>query len=139
PKGHPLTSYQLRVTLFRAAGSTASPTVTRLGAVASDPINSNPYVPSSTTMTKTIDLHVPSFSQEIHAGQYPQFDGGGEAWCSPTSTSMVVAYWGRARARRTTRTSTATTRTSPTRGSTTQRATRSTTTTTAQATGRSTP
>jgi len=94
-KDHPLTSYQLRVTLFRAAGSTATPTVTRLGAVASDPINSNPYVPSSTTMTKTIDLRLPSFSQEIHAGQYPQFDGGGEAWCSPTSTSIVVAYWGK--------------------------------------------
>ena len=94
-KDHPLVSYQLSVTLLRVPGSTATPTVTRLGAVASDPINSNPYVASSTTMTKTIDLHVPSFSQEIHAGQYPQYDGGGEAWCSPTSTSMVVAFWGK--------------------------------------------
>jgi len=94
-KDHPLVAYQLGATLFRAAGSTATPTITRLGAVASDPINSNPYVPSTTTMSKTIDLRVPAFSQEIHSGQYPQFDGGGEAWCSPTSTSMVVAYWGR--------------------------------------------
>jgi hypothetical protein len=94
-KDHPLTSYQLRVTLYRVAGSSATPRLTRIGAVASDPINSNPYVPSATTMKKMIDLHVPSYSQEIHAGEYPQFDGGGEAWCSPTSTSMVVAYWGR--------------------------------------------
>jgi hypothetical protein len=94
-KDHPLTSYQLRVTLYRVAGSSATPRLTRIGAVASDPINSNPYVPSATTMTKAIDLRVPSYSQEIHAGEYPQFDGGGEAWCSPTSTSMVVAYWGR--------------------------------------------
>ena len=50
-------------------------------------------------MTKAIDLRLPSYSQEIHAGEYPQFDGGGEAWCSPTSTSMVVAYWGRGPAR----------------------------------------
>jgi len=98
-KDHPLTSYQLRVMLYRVAGSSATPRLTRIGAVASDPINSNPYVPSATTMTKAIDLRVPSYSQEIHAGEYPQFDGGGEAWCSPTSTSMVVAYWGRGPAR----------------------------------------
>jgi hypothetical protein len=89
-KDHPLTSYQLSVTLY---GSGAK--VTRLGAVASDPVNKNPYVASTTTMTRTVDLHVPQYSQEIHAGQYPQFDGGGEAWCSPTSTSMVLAYWGK--------------------------------------------
>ena len=35
------------------------------------------------------------FSQEIHHGEYPEFDNGGEAWCSPTSTAMVVGYWGR--------------------------------------------
>jgi Peptidase_C39 like family len=89
-KDHPLYGYRLKVELH---GSGA--TVTRLGAVASDPVNTNPYVPSTTTMTRTVDLHVPSYSQEIHAGEYPQFDGGGEAWCSPTSTSMVVAYWGK--------------------------------------------
>jgi len=98
-KDHPLTAYQLRVTLNRVAGSSASPRLTRIGAVTSDPINANPYVPSTTTMTKQIDLRVPSYSQEVHAGEYPEFDGGGEAWCSPTSTSMVVAYWGRGPAR----------------------------------------
>jgi hypothetical protein len=41
----------------------------------------------------SINLGVPQYSQELHHGEYPQFDGGGEAWCSPTSTSMVVAYW----------------------------------------------
>ena len=89
-KDHPLYGYQLKVDLYGFGAA-----VTRLGAVASDPVNTNPYVPSATTMTKTVDLHVPSFSQEIHAGEYPQFDGGGEAWCSPSSTSMVVAYWGK--------------------------------------------
>ena len=39
-------------------------------------------------------LDVPTFSQEMHVGHFPQWDNGGEAWCSPTSTSMVVAYWG---------------------------------------------
>jgi hypothetical protein len=41
----------------------------------------------------TVDLGVPQYSQELHHDEYPQFDGGGEAWCSPTSTSMVVGYW----------------------------------------------
>ena len=50
--------------------------------------------PSKTTMTgPAVDLGVPQYSQEIHHGDFPQYDNGGEAWCSPTSTSMVVAYW----------------------------------------------
>nr|WP_269453718.1 C39 family peptidase [Pseudoclavibacter sp. 13-3] len=38
-------------------------------------------------------LDVPQLSQEIHRGEYPEFDNGGEAWCSPTSSSMVLGYW----------------------------------------------
>jgi hypothetical protein len=38
-------------------------------------------------------LDVPPFSQEIHVGHYPQWDNGGEAWCSATSTAMVLKYW----------------------------------------------
>ncbi len=92
-KKQSMTSYQLRATLYRPVGSSASPTVTRIGAVASDP--ANPYHPSATTMTQTVELAVPRYSQELHRGEYPQFDNGGEAWCSPTSTAMVLAYWGK--------------------------------------------
>ena len=38
---------------------------------------------------------MPRYSQNVHSGHYPEYDGGGEAWCSPTSTEMVVEYWGR--------------------------------------------
>ena len=31
-------------------------------------------------------LDVPTYSQMTHGGHYPQWGGGGEAWCSPTST-----------------------------------------------------
>jgi len=92
-KDHQMFGYQLKLELYRLKGSSASPSVTRIGAVASDPVNTKPYLPSATTMTKDKVLPVRQFSQEIHAGQYPQYDGGGEAWCSPTSTSMVVDYW----------------------------------------------
>jgi hypothetical protein len=92
---NPMSSYQLRLTLYRAAGTTVSPRVTRIGAVVSDPVTIKPYTPSTTTMSGTVELAVPAYSQETHRGEYPQFDSGGEAWCSPTSTSMVVAYWGK--------------------------------------------
>ena len=90
-----MSSYQLRLTLYRAVGTTATPRVMRIGAVVSDPVTIKPYARSATTMKETVELAVPGYSQEIHKGEYPQFDNGGEAWCSPTSTSMVVAYWGR--------------------------------------------
>jgi hypothetical protein len=40
-----------------------------------------------------ITLPVPRYSQMSHQGEYPQYDGGGEAWCSPTSVTMVLAYY----------------------------------------------
>ena len=93
-KDHPLVQYQLRGTLYRNAGVTATPTLRTLGAVASDAPNQKPSIPSALGGAEGTVLPVPQYSQEIHAGQYPQYDGGGEAWCSPTSTSMVLGYWG---------------------------------------------
>jgi hypothetical protein len=95
-KDHPVVAYRLRLTLYRRAKSNGSPSVTRYSAVASNLTNEKNTSPSATTMNgTTINLDVPKYSQEIHHGEYPQFDGGGEAWCSPTSTAMVVAYWQR--------------------------------------------
>ncbi|HKG43291.1 MAG TPA: C39 family peptidase [Gaiellaceae bacterium] len=95
-KDHLAVAYQLKVTLFRRAGSSASPTLTRLSAVAMNVRNQKNTFPSDTTITQERDLHLPQYSQEIHHGDFPQYDNGGEAWCSPTSTSMVVRYWGAA-------------------------------------------
>ncbi len=50
-------------------------------------------VPVSTFGGAASDLAVPTYSQEIHRGHYPEYNNGGEAWCSPTSTAMVLAYW----------------------------------------------
>jgi hypothetical protein len=83
------------VTLSKLPRTSAVPVVSSVGAVASDMPNANPYVPSPLGGAEGIELAVPRFSQELHAGEYPQFDGGGEAWCSPTSTSMILAYWNR--------------------------------------------
>jgi hypothetical protein len=69
--------------------------VSRYSAVASKLTNQNSNFPSPTDMNGVEkDLHLPMFSQETHHGEYPEFDNGGEAWCSPTSTAMVVHFWG---------------------------------------------
>jgi hypothetical protein len=99
-KDHPAVSDQLRLTIYRRVGLTdaqAPVRVTRYSAVASNLTNQQQTFPSATTMdgVHDIDLDVPPFSQETHHGEYPEFDNGGEAWCSPTSTSMVVRYWTR--------------------------------------------
>jgi hypothetical protein len=44
----PMSSYQLRLTLYRAVATTATPRVTRLAAVVSDPVTIKPYAPSTT-------------------------------------------------------------------------------------------
>jgi hypothetical protein len=90
--GHTLSNYQLRLTLYRAAGTSATPRVSLLGAMAS---NIPDDTPSDTPLggAEGRVLNVPTYSQEIHRGQYPEYDNGGEAWCSPTSTAMVVDYW----------------------------------------------
>ena len=87
-----LASYRLRLTLYRTPGTKLTPVVWRLGAMGSD-------VPDRFTVPASVpglaqELIVPRYSQEIHIGQYPEYDNGGEAWCSPTSSQMIIEYWG---------------------------------------------
>lgn len=88
-----MTAYRMRVTLSRTNVAGASPTLRRIYAVASDTRSYTPRYPSPRYTDRAMELAVPRYSQEIHAGEFPQYDGGGEAWCSPTSTEMVVEYW----------------------------------------------
>jgi hypothetical protein len=90
-QGVSLTSYQLRVTAIRRPSSTPTPTVRSLQAVASRPVTALPATSRRLLHSKT--LPVPRYSQMIHRGEYQQYGGGGEAWCSPTSLSMVLAYY----------------------------------------------
>ena len=87
-----LRSYQLRVTLARRSGASYTPAVDAAGAMASRlpagaGATSKPGPAAGTT------LDVPRYSQMTHTGHYPRWGGGGQAWCSPTSTSMVLAYY----------------------------------------------
>lgn len=89
-----VTAYQLRVTLVRRAGQTRSPFVDTVGAVASRLPDVSSVPTSKPGPASGIVLDVPGYSQMIHRGHYPEYGAGGEAWCSPTSTSMVLGYYG---------------------------------------------
>lgn len=86
--------WRLRLTLHRKPGAVRGPTVWLAGAMASD-VPDRFTVPASVPSGGAHELKVPRYSQETHAGQYPEYDNGGEAWCSPTSSQMIIEFWGR--------------------------------------------
>jgi hypothetical protein len=88
-------AWQVRLTLLRKAGTTATPEIEAVGAVASrlPAVSSVATSSPGTSSALGTVLPVPSYSQMVHRNEYPQYDGGGEAWCSPTSTTMVLAYY----------------------------------------------
>ncbi|MGW7460741.1 peptidase C39 family protein [Streptomyces sp. NPDC054797] len=88
-----ITHWQLRLTLHRKPGADRGPTVWLAGAMVCD-VPDRFTVPASTPSGRAHELKVPRYSQETHAGQYPEYDNGGEAWCSPTSSQMVIEFWG---------------------------------------------
>jgi Peptidase_C39 like family len=88
-----VTSWQVRVTLLRPLGSSAAVALERVGAVASA-VSTAPGATSKPGPGAGTVLPVPTYSQMAHQGHYPQWGGGGEAWCSPTSVAMVLAHYG---------------------------------------------
>ncbi|MFI7518169.1 peptidase C39 family protein [Micromonospora globbae] len=99
-----VTGWQVRVTLLRPAGSDLGPALRTVGAVASgSPADGPPDAPATPDGPDAADaadgrgargvvLDVPRYSQRRH-GPQPRWGGGGDAWCSPTCTSMVLAFW----------------------------------------------
>jgi hypothetical protein len=86
-----LTAYRLRLTLIAAGGKV--PTVRLLAAIASDAVAVARDV-GVRGGPGEVELAVPSYAQSVHRAEYPEYGGGGAAWCSPTSTAMVMEYWG---------------------------------------------
>lgn len=83
-------AWQVKVVLLRRAGS--KPTLHRVGAAATTVVPRTTTSAPGTGAGTVID--VPRLSQMTHAGHYPQFGNGGEAWCSPTSLAMVLQHHG---------------------------------------------
>jgi len=88
-----LSSYQLRVRAHRERGR-RMPRVD-LATVMTSRLPAGTGATSTPGVARGVELPVPRYSQMVHTGHYPQWGGGGEAWCSPTSTTMVLGYYGR--------------------------------------------
>lgn len=78
------TALQFRATLF-TTNSSLTPTIRQLAAVLVNTNLANALIPPNTAVWGT-ELAVPERSQMDYLP-----DGSG--WCSPTSTSMIMAYW----------------------------------------------
>ncbi|HEX6507034.1 MAG TPA: peptidase C39 family protein [Chloroflexota bacterium] len=89
--GREATAYQLELTLF-TVNVRVSPSVRLVAAIASHDASRWPGSAPDRSVWG-IDLPVPRRSQMLPRYRGLRFGGGGEAWCSPTSTSMVMAYW----------------------------------------------
>jgi hypothetical protein len=85
-KAPPADAYKLKFRLFSA--NSAVPTI-RNGSLAysTTAVAPTSLAPGSAT-NWNVTLTVPECSQDMYPGE------GGEVWCSPTSTSMVLGYWG---------------------------------------------
>lgn len=86
------TGWQVRVVLLRPEGKKARPRLTRVGAMASHVVARTSTSKPGNAAGTVID--VPRYSQMIHRGHHPEWGNGGEAWCSPTSTAMVLEHLG---------------------------------------------
>ena len=90
----PLTQWQVRVSLYRSAAARPAVRLDRVGAMASALVPRGNAATSTPGPAAGTVLDVPTYSQMTHSGHHPQWGGGGEAWCSPTSTAMVLGYYG---------------------------------------------
>lgn len=79
------TAWQVKVRLFSADG-VATPTLRASAVTVSTAPETKPTVPPGDPARWNTVLAVPQCSQMV----YPD---GGEVWCSPTSTAMVLKYW----------------------------------------------
>lgn len=94
--GHEPEAFQTRVTLYRPAGSTATPRLAGVSTMTNEYLPDAAYAGTSDfTLGRAVELDVPGYSQLIHIGEYPEFGGGGQVWCSPTSTTMIQYSYGR--------------------------------------------
>ncbi len=80
----PADAFRIKSTLF-ATGASGTPRLRALHAVVTDPEATAPALDAFED-AHGAEVAVPGRSQMI-------YEGGGEIWCSPTSTVMVLAHW----------------------------------------------
>lgn len=90
---HPFSAWQVRVTGLSADPAGPWPEVTLVAGAVSGVVIDDASVSEAGAGVGS-EIAVPPHSQRLHVGSFPEWDGGGESWCSPTSTTMLLEHWG---------------------------------------------
>jgi hypothetical protein len=89
---HSADAIQLRTRVHRAASGSA-PTISLLAlTVDREPLHAFKPVDATRSSAWGVDIDVPERTQRVGA-EGGKYGGGGDSWCSPTSVSMVMAFW----------------------------------------------
>jgi hypothetical protein len=89
---HSADAIQLRAHVHPAANGD-EPAISLLAVtVDREPDHAFAPVPAAKSAAWGVDIAVPERTQRVGA-QGGKYGGGGDSWCSPTSVSMVMAYW----------------------------------------------
>ncbi len=94
---HSFDRWQIRVTGLQAPGAGGAWPEVTLVAAAALAFDVTADAPTSRPgLDRAVEIAVPPHSQRLHVGTFPEWDNGGESWCSPTSTTMLLEHWGAA-------------------------------------------
>jgi hypothetical protein len=89
---HSADAIQLRARVH-PGGSGGSASISLLAVtVDREPVHAFAPKPAIKSSAWGIDIAVPELTQRVGA-EGGKYGGGGDSWCSPTSVSMVMAYW----------------------------------------------
>ncbi|XGX81016.1 hypothetical protein LQK93_03867 [Terrabacter sp. BE26] len=92
---HEFGRWQLRLTALAGAGDEQPwPDVSLVAAVATRVSIGHDEPTSAPGVGRGLEVPVPAHSQRLHVDSFPHWDDGGQSWCSPTSTTMILAHWG---------------------------------------------
>ena len=90
--GRGFTAWQARAVAASADGE-SWPDVALVGGAASAGA-ADPELPSEPAAGAGLEISVPPRSQRLHVDTFPEWDNGGQSWCSATSTTMLLHHWG---------------------------------------------
>ena len=91
--------WQLRLTGCAPLGTSpndaaAWPSVTLVAGACSAIAISSGEPTSTYSLEGPHEVPVPPRSQRLHVDTFPDWDNGGQSWCSPTATTMLLERWG---------------------------------------------
>ncbi|RKT77859.1 peptidase C39-like protein [Terracoccus luteus] len=92
----PFSAWQVRLTALSERDHGPWPTVSLVAACVSAVTVGADEPTSRPGVARGVEIAVPPHSQRLHVDTFAHWDEGGQSWCSPTSTTMLLEHWGHA-------------------------------------------